>query len=82
MSKVELYAAIRRDARAGMALTQKTVRQSIPAGSPPATGHQPQNCPASAVTWLTPSAIPRCEVGKASVRIAAELAVSITPPNA
>ena len=29
-----------------------------------------------------PSAMPRCRAGKASVRIAAEFAISIDPPNA
>src|SRR5215467_575271 len=58
-------------------LTQNTARQSIAASSPPTT--RPRNCPASAVIWLTPRAIPRCVVGNASVRIAAELDV---PPRA
>ena len=39
------------------------------------------NEPASAATWLMPSAMPRCSVGKASVRIAVELAISIAPPT-
>ena len=38
--------------------------------------------PASAATWLRPSANPRCRLGKASVRMATELAVSIDPPKA
>lgn len=42
----------------------------------------PRNCPARAVIWLMPSAIPRCPDGNASVRMAAELAVSIAPPTA
>lgn len=61
-------------------LTQNTARQSSSASSPPATS--PRNCPASAVIWLTPKAVPRCSRGKASVRIAAEFAVSIAPPTA
>ena len=61
-------------------LTQNTARQSISASSPPAT--RPRNIPASAVIWLTPKAIPRWCTGNASVRIAAEFAVSIAPPTA
>ena len=61
-------------------LTQKTARQSIAASSPPAT--RPRNWPASAVIWLMPSAMPRCWAGNASVRIAAEFAISIAPPMA
>jgi hypothetical protein len=61
-------------------LTQNTARQSISASSPPAS--RPRNWPASAVIWLMPSAIPRWLVGNASVRIAAELAVSMAPPTA
>ena len=40
------------------------------------------NWPAMAATWLVPSAKPRWSAGKASVRIAAELAVSMDPPMA
>ena len=40
------------------------------------------NCPAIAAIWLVPSARPRCSAGKASVRIAAEFAVSMDPPTA
>ena len=32
--------------------------------------------------WLMPSAMPRLWAGKASVRMAAEFAISIAPPNA
>ena len=39
------------------------------------------NEPAMAATWLSPSAMPRWLAGKASVRIAAELANSIAPPT-
>ncbi|CAM5664047.1 hypothetical protein KAURM247S_02355 [Kitasatospora aureofaciens] len=38
--------------------------------------------PAMPATMLTPSAVPRCRAGKASVMIAAELAISIEPPTA
>ncbi len=38
--------------------------------------------PASAAIWLVPSANPRRSAGNASVRIAAELAISIDPPTA
>ncbi len=61
-------------------LTQNTARQSTAARRPPA--RRPRNWPASAVIWLMPRAMPRCRVGKASVRIAAELAVSMEPPKA
>jgi hypothetical protein len=40
------------------------------------------NEPAIPATMLTPSAIPRCRAGNASVMIAAELATSIDPPTA
>ena len=61
-------------------LTQKTARQSTAASSPPATS--PRNCPDSPAIWLIPSAIPRSSRGNASVRIAAELAISMDPPPA
>ncbi len=61
-------------------MTQNTARQSIAASSPPATS--PMNWPAIAATWLMPSAKPRWSEGNASVRIAAELAVSMDPPMA
>lgn len=38
-------------------LTQNTARQSMTASSPPAS--RPRNCPASAVIWLMPRAMPR-----------------------
>ena len=60
--------------------TQNTARQSISASTPPAT--RPMNWPAIAATWLMPSANPRRSTGNASVRIAAEFAVSIDPPRA
>jgi hypothetical protein len=37
--------------------------------------------PARPAIWLTPSAVPRCPTGKASVMIAAEFAISIAPPT-
>jgi hypothetical protein len=61
-------------------LTQNTARQSIAARTPPATS--PMNWPAMAATWLMPRAKPRWSTGNASVRIAAEFAVSIEPPSA
>ena len=61
-------------------LTQNTARQSIAASRPPAT--RPTNWPASPATWLVPSAKPRRSAGNASVRIAAELAMSMDPPTA
>ena len=42
----------------------------------------PMNCPEIPAIWLMPSAMPRLFAGNASVRIAAELAISIAPPNA
>ena len=61
-------------------LTQNTARQSHAASSPPAVS--PMNCPARIAVWFTPRAKPRRSRGKASVRIAAELAASIEPPKA
>ena len=60
--------------------TQNTARQSHADSRPPST--RPMNCPDSAEIWLMPSAMPRWWAGKASVRIAAELAISIEPPSA
>jgi hypothetical protein len=60
--------------------TQNTARQSHAASSPPAVS--PMNCPARIAVWFTPRAKPRRSRGKASVRIAAEFAESIEPPNA
>jgi hypothetical protein len=48
------------------------------ASTPPST--RPMNEPARAAIWFTPMAMPRSEVGKASVRMAAELAMSMAPP--
>ena len=61
-------------------LTQKTARQSQAASRPPSS--RPTNWPEMPATWLMPSAMPRWPSGNASVRIAAELAISIAPPNA
>ena len=60
-------------------LTRNTDRQSHCESNPPAT--RPMNEPASAATWLMPSAIPRSDGENASVRIAVELAISIAPPT-
>src|SRR6185437_9799089 len=62
----------------GGTLTRNTDRQCHSDSSPPATS--PMNEPASAATWLMPSAIPRSDAENASVRIAVELAISIAPP--
>ena len=61
-------------------LTQNTARQSQADSTPPSTS--PMNWPEMPQIWLMPSAMPRWWAGKASVRIAAELAISIAPPNA
>ena len=60
--------------------TQNTARQSHAASRPPAS--RPMNIPAIPAIWLMPSAMPRWLAGNASVRIAAELAISIDPPTA
>jgi len=60
--------------------TQNTARQSQAASSPPSSS--PISWPEIAEIWLTPSAMPRCRAGNASVRIAAAFAISIAPPNA
>ncbi len=60
--------------------TQNTRRQSTAASRPPSSS--PTNCPEIPAIWLTPSAMPRLLAGNASVRIAAEFAISIAPPNA
>ena len=59
-------------------LIQNTARQSTSASSPPTT--RPMNAPAMPAITLTPIAKPRCAAGNASVRIAAEFAVSSAPP--
>ena len=60
--------------------TQNTRRQFHAASRPPSSS--PTNCPEIPAIWLTPSAMPRLLAGNASVRIAAEFAISIAPPNA
>ena len=59
-------------------LIQNTARQSTSARRPPAT--RPMNAPAMPAITLTPIAKPRWAAGNASVRIAAEFAVSSAPP--
>src|SRR6202020_501560 len=59
---------------------QNTPRQSQAARSPPAI--RPMNMPARPATWLMPSAKPRWSRGNASVRIAAEVDISMDPPRA
>ena len=61
-------------------LTQNTARQSQAASRPPSSS--PTNWPEIPAIWLMPSAMPRWLAGNASVRIAAELAISIAPPKA
>jgi hypothetical protein len=61
------------------ALTQKIDRHSQADRTPPSTS--PRKLPASAATWLTPSAAPRRLGGNASVMIAAEFAITIAPPT-
>ena len=61
-------------------LIQKIARQSQAASRPPSSS--PTNWPEMPAIWLMPSAMPRWPAGNASVRIAAELAISIAPPNA
>ena len=56
-------------------LIQKTARQSQAESRPPSS--RPTNWPEMPATWLMPSAVPRWPSGNASVRIAAELAISI-----
>ena len=60
--------------------TQKISRQSIAASTPPSS--RPMNWPEMPTIWLTPRAMPRLLAGNASVRMAAELAISIEPPKA
>ena len=60
--------------------TQNTRRQSHAASTPPSSS--PTNCPEIPAIWLTPSAMPRLLAGNASVKIAAEFAISIAPPKA
>ena len=60
--------------------TQNTSRQFTAASSPPS--RSPTNWPEIPAIWLTPSAMPRLPAGNASVRIAAELDISMAPPRA
>ncbi len=59
-------------------LIQNTARQSTSASRPPTT--RPMNDPAIPAMTVTPIANPRRAAGNASVRIAAEFAVSNAPP--
>ena len=59
--------------------TRKTSCQAIGPSTPPST--RPMNDPAIAATMLVPRAMPRWCGGKASVRMALELASSIAPPT-
>ncbi len=56
-------------------LIQKTARQSQAESRPPSS--RPTNWPEMPATWLMPRAVPRWPSGNASVRIAAELAISM-----
>ena len=59
--------------------TKKMSRQLIGARMPPRTN--PMKVPLKAAAWLTPMAMPRWPAGKASVRIAAELAINMAAPT-
>jgi hypothetical protein len=59
--------------------TMNTSRQLTGPSSPPSTS--PMNDPAMPATAFTPSAMPRWSCGKASVRIAEELANRKAPPT-
>ena len=58
--------------------TRNTSRHSIGASTPPSSS--PRNEPDTAATPLMPMALPRSSSGKASVRIAVELANRNAPP--
>ena len=60
--------------------TMNTSRQSTAASTPPRI--RPMNEPEMPATWLIPIAMPRSLAGKASVRMAGELAISMAPPTA
>jgi hypothetical protein len=60
-------------------LTRNTARQLVSASSPPISS--PMNEPVRAATWLMPRAMPRWLTGKASVRMAMELAISRALPT-
>ena len=59
--------------------TKKMSRQLIGASTPPRTS--PMKVPLKAAAWFTPRAIPRWLSGNTSVRIAAELAMSMAAPT-
>ena len=59
--------------------TRKTSRQLIGARMPPRIN--PMKEPLKAAAWFTPRARPRWSSGKASVRMAAELAMSMAAPT-
>ncbi len=59
--------------------TKKISLHSIGASTPPRMS--PMNVPLSPATWLMPRAIPRWSSGKASVRMAEELAMSMAAPT-
>ena len=59
--------------------TKKIRRQLIGARIPPST--RPMNDPLMAAAWLTPMAMPRRSGGKASVKMAAELAINMAAPT-
>ncbi len=59
--------------------TKKMRRQLIGARMPPRIS--PMNEPLNAAAWFTPMAMPRWVSGKASVRMAAELAMSMAAPT-
>ncbi len=59
--------------------TRKISRHWIGPSRPPSTS--PMNDPLMPATWLIPSAMPRWSCGKASVRMAAEFAMSMAAPT-
>ncbi len=59
--------------------TRKIHRQLRGARTPPST--RPMNVPLNAAAWFTPSAMPRLLSGNTSVRMAAELAMSMAAPT-
>ncbi len=60
--------------------TRKISRQLMGASTPPRTS--PTKAPLNAAAWLMPIAMPRSSGGKASVSMAAELAMSMAAPTA
>ena len=59
--------------------TRKIQRQLRGASTPPST--RPMKTPLNAAAWFTPRAIPRRSSGNTSVRMAAELAISMAAPT-